>query len=103
MDIEKILFMYILSLKEEKVKEYSAEESDPHLAYVFTNPEEYKTYFDNNGLENADDELLRLCRIKTTKKGNIIALKGLCDHAITRYKKYNNSEDIIKIKKYVGD
>ena len=84
-DIEAQLFMFILRLKEEKNKEHSTDECDRHIAYIFEDYEEFRSYFINNGCTRAyDDDFLSLCRMKTTRKGSIIALKGLCDYAITR-------------------
>ena len=85
-DFEASLFMHILKLKEEKNKYYSLIECDPHIAYVFKNFEEYKSYFNENGFPDIDEDLLNICRMKTTSSGSVIALKGICDHAITRYR-----------------
>lgn len=94
-DIEAQLFMFILRLKEEKNKEYSIGECDRHIAYVFEDYEEFRNYFINNGCTRAyDDDFLSLCRMKTTRKGSIIALKGLCDYAITRSMKSSSEFDI---------
>ena len=56
-----------------------------NIAYLFDNYDEFKSYFELNGLINIDKELLELCRMKTTKKGTIIVLKGLCDYAIRKH------------------
>lgn len=92
-DIEAILFLYILKMREDKQKEYTVEECNYNIAYVFNNEEEYKDYFINNGYENIDERVLELCKMKTTKKGSIIAMKKLCDHVIT------NSKDVKKKSK----
>ena len=84
-DIEAILFMRILNLKEEKNKEYSSLECDNNIAYIFNDYNEYKDYFIKNDFDTINDELLKLCKMKTTKKGSVIALKGLCDHTIARH------------------
>lgn len=83
-DIEAKLFMLILHLKEELQKVYSQEECNKNIAYVFNNYDEFKSYFLLNGFSNISDDLLELCRMKTTKKGKIIALKALCDYAIRK-------------------
>jgi len=84
-DIEAKLFIALLHLKEEKNKKYSIEECERNVAYVFENFEEFKTYFELNGFADISDDLLETCRMKTTKKGTIIALKGLCDYAIRKH------------------
>lgn len=85
-DIGAKIFMLILHLKEETNKEYSFAECEKNIAYVFSNYDEFKYYFIQNGFDNISDDLLRLCVLKTTKKGTIITLKALCDHTIKTYK-----------------
>ena len=93
-DIEAQLFMHILKLKEEKNKEYSLDECDYHTVYKFEGYEDFRNYFINNGCTLAyDDEFLSFCKVKTTKKGSIIALKGLCDYAIARSMQFNSKLD----------
>ena len=94
-DIEAQLFLFILGLKEEKNKEYSIDECAHHIAYIFKDYEEFRSYFINNGCTRAyDDDFLSVCRMKTTRKGSIIALKGLCDYAITRSMESSSKFDI---------
>ena len=97
-DTEVLFFKYILHLKEEKNKIYSPIECSRNIAYVFNNEEEYIKYFKDNGFNNVSEDILYLCKMVKTKKGKIISLKGLCDHAITRHKeitekKYNDIID----------
>lgn len=84
-DIEAILFMYVLHLKEEKNKKYSSHECEKNVVYLFDNYDEYKNYFEVNGFPEIRDSLLDICTMKVTKKGTIIALKGLCDYTIRKY------------------
>ena len=84
-DIEAKLFMFVLHLKEEKNKKYSNEESEKNIAYIFDNYDEFKSYFEVNGFHDISEDLLETCRMKTTRKGTIIALKGLCDYAIRKH------------------
>lgn len=84
-DIEAKMFMYLLHLKEEKNKEYSFEECEKNIAYLFDDFGEFKNYFLQNGFTDIRDDLLDLCIMKTTKKGTIIALKGLCDYTIRQH------------------
>lgn len=90
-DIEANLFMYLLHLKEEKNKEYSFEECEKNIAYLFDDFGEYKNYFLQNGFTDVRDDLLDLCIMKRTKKGTIIALKGLCDYTIRQHNAFINS------------
>jgi len=84
-DFEAQLFMYLLRLKEEKNKKYSSQECEYDIVYKFDNELELKNYFINNGCMNANnDSFLDIFKFKTTKKGTVIAFKGLCDYAITR-------------------
>lgn len=84
-DIEAKLFMALLHLKEEKFKKYSVEECQTNIVYLFDNYEDFKNYFVLNGFDDIGDDLLETCRMKTTKKGTIIALKRLCDYAIRKH------------------
>ncbi len=94
-DIEARLFMVLLHLKEEKNKKYSVKECEKNIAYLFDNYAEFKTYFELNGFSDISEDLLETCRMKTTKKGTIIALKGLCDYAIRQHNFiYSNITDL---------
>lgn len=84
-DVEAKIFMALLHLKEEKNKKYSIEECEINIVYLFDNYDEFKSYFELNGFTDINKDLIELCRMKTTKKGTIIALKGLCDHAIRKH------------------
>lgn len=85
-DIEAILYMIILNLKEEKNKNYSPNFSNRHAVYLFANNEELKAYFQENGIDDINNQLLDLCIFRKTKLGTIISFKEICDHTITRYK-----------------
>ena len=72
-DIEAKLFMFILKLKEEKNKQYSIEECDLKITYLFENYDEFRRYFLENGLVDMSDDFFNLCIMKKTRKGTIIA------------------------------
>jgi len=93
-DIEAKLFMLLLHLKEDTQKVYSSKEGAKNVAYVFSDYNEFKTYFLENGFPEISNDLLELCIMKITKKGKIIALKALCDYAITKHNlsKLGNAE-----------
>lgn len=92
-DIGVSLLMCMKKLKEVDVKEYSSEGSEKDLVYVFDSLKEYWDYFDKNGVE-VDPEIIKMCILKTTIKGKVIAFKGLCDHYITVCKQKQNIERI---------
>ena len=94
-DIEAKIYMQLLSLVEDKDKKYLPVDCDYNIAYVFNNFNEYESYFENNGVTNVSEEVLRRCAVSVTKKGSVIALKNLCDRAIRRYKKDNTKEKIL--------
>ena len=94
-DIELSLYKYLLKLKEEVKKEYNKEECSANHVYIFDNMDEFRNYFISNGVVDIDDDILGLCKIKTSKKGRIVAFKGLCDHYITGYFQ-NKKEDRIR-------
>ena len=88
-DLEINLFMFLLHLIEEKNKEYSTSLCEKNKLYIFENYDDYCSYFVDNGIDNINDELLETCKLKTTKKGKVLALKALCDYTITRLIKPN--------------
>jgi len=108
-DIEAKLFIALLHLKEEKNKKYSVDKCEKNLAYLFDNYEEFKSYFELNGFANIGEDLVEICRMKTTKKGTIIALKGLCDYTIRKHNSFDSraidslteeSPTLIKTRKF---
>lgn len=85
-DLEAKAFMFLLRLEEETKKQYTDYETTPlKSVYVFPNNEKFKQYFVENGVDDISDDVLSLCKIKTTKKGSIIAMKKLCDRTICSY------------------
>lgn len=98
-DLEAGLFIFVLHLKEEKNKKYSNEECEKNIAYLFDNYDEFKSYFKVNGFPDISEDLLETCRMKTTRKGTIIALKGLCDYAIRKHR-LMHMDDSLDEKKF---
>ena len=91
LDLEAELFMLVLNLQEDKNKKYDGSfPKDYHITYVFENDEEYKEYFFNNGVY--DEELIEYCKLKTTRKGTVLALKGICNHYINICNDYPKSK-----------
>ena len=91
MDIEAKIYLFINGLYETKNKEYSNSDCSYNLAYIFNSFEEYKSYFTNNGYKNIDNYILNICSIKITKKGSVIALKGLCDYVISKNQSFSDN------------
>ena len=85
-DIEAILYLHHLKLIRVENKEYSADECNKNIVYLFENCEELKAYFEENGISDINTYLLDLCILKKTKKGTIISPKVICDYTISRYK-----------------
>lgn len=100
-DLEAKAYMFILGMKEEQEKEYTDFlETSLKSAYVFKNNEEFKEYFVNNGTVDISDEILDLCKLKTTNKGSVIAMKKLCDSTICRYIESNRiRQEKVKVYK----
>ena len=100
MDIELEFIKHLFHFKEIKNKKYNVYSTDLTNVYVFKNREEFKSYFTKNGV-NVDNELLRLCTFKITHKGNILALKQLCDETIKKSKIYKtlSFEEVDEIHK----
>lgn len=85
-DLEAKAFMFLLRLEEEPEKKYTDfETTSLKYVYVFPNNEKFKQYFVENGVDDISDDVLSLCKIKTTKKGSVIAMKKLCDRTICSY------------------
>ena len=102
MDIELFLLKTFLNLKIERVKRYDEIECNKNIAYVFYNREEFENYFVKNGYTDIDEDMLKLCTFKTTKSNKIIALKGLCDHAIKERKEKEEAEKHKLLNRYLN-
>ena len=84
LDIEAKFYMYFFKLIEEKNQEYTIDECHHNIVYVFDDYKSFEAYFINNSVEPVNlKKMYDICVMKKTKKGTIIALKGLCDKAIT--------------------
>lgn len=102
-DLETKAYMFILGMKEERKREYTDfSETSLKSAYVFKNNEDFKNYFVNNGAVDISDEILDLCKLKTTNKGSIVAMKKLCDRTICSYVEPDKvmQEQIEEVKVY---
>ena len=79
-DLHAFLYMSLLKLKKAK----SLFDSDINSVYMFSGNDEYIKYFVDRGCGDISEELLNLCKMKTTKKGTIIAMKGLLDYVVSQ-------------------
>ena len=100
-DLEAKAYIFILGMKEEQEKEYTDfSETSVKSAYVFKNNEDFKNYFVNTGAVDISDEILNLCKLKTTNKGSVIAMKKLCDRTICGYVESNRiRQEKVKVYK----
>ena len=62
-----------------------AKDSSPNEIYIFKNYEEYRNFF-LMYLNEASNNLIDLAIYTKGSKGQIIALKGLCEHIIVKKK-----------------
>lgn len=85
-DLHAKLLILFSSYIEENNKLYTEEDCAKNIIYLFKDYTEFTEYFQKNGVNDINHDLLELCKKKTTKKGTIIASKYLCDHIIKRYK-----------------
>lgn len=74
-DIEAILYLHHLKLIQVENKEYSADECDKNMVYLFKNCEELKAYFEENGISDINTYLLDLCILRKTKKEQLFRQK----------------------------
>ena len=103
------LVIYLFHLEHIKEKEYSSNKRKTNTdAYVFHCKDEYYNYFLANGVNLKNKELLDLAIFSELRNGDIIALKGLCDHIIDEVNKVTEydmlslelkDDDNVKIKR----
>lgn len=102
LDFKTWLFLYITKAQkvehtpvvevEEKIS-MSINDSKENEVYIFENYDEYKKFFFMY-LDDVSDELINLAIYTRGSKGQIIALKGLCEYIIVK-KQVNNFYDSI--------
>ena len=56
---------------------------NPNVVYIFSNYDEYKSYFEKY-IDDVKPDIIDLAIYTKSKNGGIIALKGLCDRIITK-------------------
>ena len=88
LDLKTKLFLYITRANNLGVPNFDdskieINEEQPHDVYMFDSYEDYINYF-KMYLKNVDEELIQKAIYTTGKKGQIIALKGLCERIIIK-------------------
>ena len=87
--ITKILRVEHINVVEvEKKRQMYVKDSQKNEAYVFKDYDEYKRFF-LMYLDNIEDDVIDLAIYTRGSKGQIVALKGLCEHIIVK-KQVNN-------------
>ena len=79
-DFNAFTYMWFLRLKKAK----SPFDSNINSVYMFSDNDEYIKYFADRGCGDISQELLNNCKMKTTKKGTIIAMKLLLDYTVSQ-------------------
>ena len=97
LDFKTWLYLYITKIlrvehipvvEVEKKRQMYVKDSQKNEAYVFKNYDEYKRFF-LMYLDNIEDDVIDLAIYTRGSKGQIVALKGLCEHIILK-KQVNN-------------
>ena len=103
LDLKTKLFLYItkannLGLPNFDTSRIEINDKQTHDVYVFDSYDDYINYF-KTYLKNVDEELIQKAIYTTGKKGQIIALKGLCERIIIkqRVKEFYDTYDEEKI------
>ena len=97
LDFKTWLYLCITGAKKAKNQEYTFELIDKEFVYIFDSSDDFKAYFENY-LEKVDEDVIELAIYTRGKKGEIVALKGLCDHIILRTKVKEFYESITQEK-----
>lgn len=102
LDLKTWLYLYITKakvkkhLKIEKLSEkrdFSIAKVHKNEVYIFKNHDEYREFF-LMYLDNVDDELIDLAIYTHGSRGQIVALKGLCERIIIKVKNFNFYQSI---------
>lgn len=97
LDFKTWLYLYITKIlrvehipvvEVEKKRQMYVKDSQKNEAYVFKDYDEYKRFF-LMYLDNIEDDVINLAIYTRGSKGQIVALKGLCEHIILK-KQVNN-------------
>lgn len=83
LDLKTRLFLFITGATIEKEKKYTIKRIEKNVVYVFESYDEFKNYF-SEYVDEVKEDVINLAIYTRAKKGAIVALKGLCDHIITK-------------------
>lgn len=87
LDFETRLFLFFTGATIVREKKYTAEETNHNIVYIFDSYDDFNDYFLKYLEEDEINEYLIEEAIYTiSKRGAIVAFKGLCDHIITKTK-----------------
>lgn len=85
LDFETRLFLFFTGATIKKEKKYTIEEAKHNVVYIFDSYDDFIDYFKKYLNEDEINQYIIDKAIYTTsKRGAIVALKGLCDHIITK-------------------
>ena len=93
LDLKTRLYLYITGVVVEKEKKYTIRAVNRNVVYIFNNYDEFKNYFKEYMIDVKED-LIDMAIYAKSKNGGVVALKGLCDHIITKSKIKNNNLDL---------
>ncbi len=80
--------MFVTGATIKKEKKYTIEEAKHNVVYIFDSYDDFIDYFKKYLNEDEINQYIIDKAIYTTsKRGAIVALKGLCDHIITKTKR----------------
>lgn len=85
LDLKTKLFLLITGAAIEKEKEYTIKKIEKNVVYIFDSYDEFKNYF-YEYLDDVKEDVINLAIYTQSKKGAVVALKGLCDTIITKTK-----------------
>ena len=88
LDFETRLFLFFTGATIVREKKYTAKEAKHNVVYIFDSYDDFIDYFKKYLNEDEINQYIIDKAIYTTsKRGAIVALKGLCDHIITKTKR----------------
>ena len=89
LDFKTALFLNIIGAKKEKNILRNGEDkelikkTEKNIVYVFESYDDFKTYFEEY-LGSVDEDLINMAIVTRSSKGQVIALKGLCENIIVK-------------------
>lgn len=88
LDFKTWLYLFITGATIKKEKKYAIEEAKHNVVYIFDSYDDFIDYFKKYLNEDEiNKSIINKAIYTTSKRGAIVALKGLCDHIITKTKR----------------